>query len=74
MHEATSVNTAPLVIDEIHLIGSRCGRFEPAVRLMENRLIDVRPLISSVFPFENALEAFEEAEKPATLKILLDFR
>ncbi len=74
MHEATSVNTAPLVMNEIHLIGSRCGRFEPAIRLMENRLIDVKPLISGIYPFENALEAFEQAEKPATLKVLLDFR
>ena len=74
MHEATSINTASLVIDEIQLIGSRCGRFEPAVRLMENRLIDVKPLISGIYPFEDAMGAFEEAKKPATLKVLLDFR
>ena len=60
-------------MDEIHFVDSRCGRFEPALRLLENGLVDVEPLISGVFPFDQVLEAFQAAQEPNALKILLDF-
>ena len=68
-----SVNPVNIVVNEIHFVGSRCGRFEPALRLLENGLIDVEPLISGVFSFDQVLQAFQTAQEPNTLKILLDF-
>ena len=73
-HAPLRYNTAPVVIDEITILGSRCGRFEPALRLLERRLVDPRPLIEQVFPLDQALAAFEAAARPGTLKILLDLR
>ena len=49
-HGTMDFNSAPLVINEISVVGSRCGRFEPALRLMEQGLIDPTPLISGIFP------------------------
>jgi len=66
-----SVNFAALVIDEITLMGSRCGPFAPALRLLENRLIDPTSLIEADFPLQKGLQAFEYATQQGTLKILL---
>ncbi|MFH1943358.1 MAG: alcohol dehydrogenase catalytic domain-containing protein [bacterium] len=73
-HGGIRFNPARLVVDEVQLIGSRCGRFEPAVRLLEHRLVEVKSLISDVFPFERVLEAFEAAQRPDSLKVMVDFR
>jgi alcohol dehydrogenase len=73
-HEDIRFNPACIVIDEVQLVGSRCGRFEPAVRLLERGFVDVKSLISNIFPFDRALEAFGVAQDPKTLKVLLDFR
>ena len=68
------LNTAKLVIDEITVIGSRCGRFEPAVRLLRDRLVQVNDLISAVYPFDQALLAFEKTKEADTIKVLLDVK
>ena len=68
------INLAPVVIDEIHVIGSRCGPFEPALRALSRRLIDVNPLITEVYRPEQAKEAFEKAKEKDSLKVLVDFR
>jgi threonine dehydrogenase-like Zn-dependent dehydrogenase len=60
-----------VVIDEITLIGSRCGPFEPAISAIAEGSINVRPFISAVFPLEDGLRAMEEAAKPTSLKVLL---
>jgi len=60
-----------VVIDEITLIGSRCGPFEPAISAIADGSIDVRPFISAVFPLEDGLRAMEEAAKSTSLKVLL---
>jgi len=67
------MNLAPVVIDEIQIIGSRCGPFEPALRAMAKKLIDVKPLISAVYGADKALAAFKKAGEAESLKILLDF-
>lgn len=64
-------NPAPLVIDEITVIGSRCGQFGAAVRLMSRGLIDPSSLISGTFPFEEAEEAFRRSMERDVFKILL---
>ncbi|MCD8024798.1 MAG: alcohol dehydrogenase catalytic domain-containing protein [Candidatus Gastranaerophilales bacterium] len=65
------LNLAKIVVNEITIIGSRCGRFEPVMRLMEKGKIDTAPLISSIVPFEDALYAFELNRKKESIKILL---
>jgi len=60
-----------LVINEVELIGSRCGPFGPALKLLKDGLIDVEPLIMHTFPLSKGLEAFHLAQKPGILKVLL---
>jgi len=67
------MNLAPVVIDELQVLGSRCGPFEPALRAMANKLIDVKPLISAIYKPDQALTAFKKANEKGSLKILLDF-
>ncbi len=70
-HGALDFNTAPLVINEISVVGSRCGRFEPALRLMEQGLIDPTPLISGIFPMDKIEEAFRSSLEKDNLKVLV---
>jgi len=70
-HKKLTTNPANLVIDEITVVGSRCGQFEPALRLLESRTIVVDDLISAEFPLENALEALKAAQQRNALKVLL---
>lgn len=66
-------NLAPIVIDEIRVQGSRCGRFEPALRLLSSGKIDFSPFISGIYPVDSAIEAFEKNKEKDALKILLKF-
>jgi alcohol dehydrogenase len=70
-HGGFEFNPAALVIDEITLIGSRCGRLAPALRVMELGLVDPTPLISAVYPLEEAERAFQRAFDRKALKVLL---
>jgi threonine dehydrogenase-like Zn-dependent dehydrogenase len=62
-----------VVVDEIRVIGSRCGSFAAALRLLEAKLIDVIPLIEARYPMDSALEAFQFAQQKGALKVLLEF-
>jgi len=66
-----SINLAPVVINEITIVGSRCGPFEPALEALSKGSIQVQEMISAVFPFDRALEAVEAASQPETLKVLV---
>ncbi|MBE7703775.1 MAG: alcohol dehydrogenase [Cyanobacteria bacterium SIG28] len=65
------LNLAPIVIDEITVLGSRCGQFAPALRLLENHRIDFTPFITKVYPIDDAIEAFEANKSKESLKILI---
>ena len=65
------LNLAPIVIDEITVLGSRCGQFGPALRLLEKEKIDFSPFISKTYSIDEALEAFEANKLKDTLKILI---
>jgi threonine dehydrogenase-like Zn-dependent dehydrogenase len=67
-----SINFSSIVVDEINLIGSRCGPFEPALRLMEARQVDPAVLIADEFKLEEALKAFERAAETGVLKVLVE--
>ena len=64
-------NFSSLVVDEITLIGSRCGPFAPALRLLENGQVDPTPLIEARYRLGQALKAFEHAARPGALKVLI---
>ena len=67
------LNLAPVVIDEITIVGSRCGQFRPALRLLEKKVLDLKPLLSKTFDFANAKEAFEYAQEKGVLKVVMKF-
>jgi threonine dehydrogenase-like Zn-dependent dehydrogenase len=68
---ATSINAARIVVDEISVVGSRCGRFQPALELLRQREVDVESLISEEFPLSEGVRAIERASAPGIIKVLL---
>lgn len=70
-HGALSVDMSSLVVDEITLVGSRCGPFAPAIRLLAAGLVDPRPLITAVYPLAEVASAFEHAGRKGVLKVLV---
>lgn len=65
------VNFSSIVVDEVNIIGSRCGPFEPALRLLEKREVDPTVLIAEEYSLKDALKAFEKAAQPGVLKVLV---
>jgi threonine dehydrogenase-like Zn-dependent dehydrogenase len=63
---------APFVIDEVTLVGSRCGPFDQALLALERRLVDVQPLISDRFTLSRGIDALARAQTNPVLKVLLD--
>jgi threonine dehydrogenase-like Zn-dependent dehydrogenase len=63
---------APFVIDEVTLVGSRCGPFDRALNALEHGLVDVEPLISARFNLSNGLAALQRAQQKGVLKVLLE--
>lgn len=68
-----NVNFSSIVVDEINIVGSRCGPFEPALRLLESRQVDPTVLIADEFKLEDGLKAFEHAAETGVLKVLIGF-
>jgi threonine dehydrogenase-like Zn-dependent dehydrogenase len=66
------VNWSSIVVDEITILGSRCGPFAPALRLLANHAVDPSVLIPARFPLAKVLQAFEEAQKTGMLKVLVE--
>lgn len=68
---SAALNLAPAVINEITVVGSRCGRFAPALSALADGRIDPRPLIDGVFPIEDGRAAFAAAAVTRNFKVLL---
>jgi threonine dehydrogenase-like Zn-dependent dehydrogenase len=66
------IDLAPVVVNEITIVGSRCGLFKPALDYMENG-VDLSPIIQTIYPIDKGLEAFEAARTKGSLKVLIDF-
>jgi threonine dehydrogenase-like Zn-dependent dehydrogenase len=66
-----AINLAPIVVDEINVVGSRCGPFKEAIRALAEKSVDVVSLISRRMRIEQGVEAFEVARRPGVLKVLL---
>lgn len=71
IHGEARIDTAPVIVNEITLVGSRCGRFEPALRLLLSGRVRVNPLIADVLPLKDAPLAFRRARASGVLKVLL---
>lgn len=65
------MSLAPIVIDEVRVVGSRCGPFPPAIEALADRRIDVRPLIQTVVPLAEAESAFQIAGTRGARKVIL---
>lgn len=70
-HGRVEADLTSLVVDEITVVGSRCGPFPPALRLLQRRWVDVRSLIGAIYPLEDGIAAFARAAEPGMLKVLL---
>jgi alcohol dehydrogenase len=71
VHGEVPLDMAPVIVDEITLVGSRCGPFPRALELLEQGKIDVRSMISGEMPLEKAPEAFARAAQKGVMKVLL---
>ncbi len=71
VHGLVEIDTAPVIVNELTLVGSRCGRFEPALRLLRSGKVRVDEMISEVLPLEEAPLALERAEQKGVLKVFL---
>jgi len=71
VHDKVAIDMAAVIVPEITLIGSRCGRFAPALKLLKDRKIDVHSMIQGDYELKDAKEAFRHAATKGTLKILL---
>jgi alcohol dehydrogenase len=71
VHGLVPVDTAPVIVNELTLVGSRCGRFEPALELLASGKVQVLPMVSEKYRLGQAAEAFARAGERGVLKVLL---
>lgn len=67
-----ALDLAPLVIDEITVVGSRCGPFPPALAALEDGRVAVDGMVSARVPLADGVQALERAARPGVLKVLID--
>jgi alcohol dehydrogenase len=66
-----TIDTAPAIVNEISLVGSRCGRFEPALELLRSGAVRPAGMVSKRFPLAESPAAFAGAAEKGTLKVLV---
>jgi len=71
-HGAAPVETWPIVVKELTVVGSRCGPFDKAIALLRSGRVDPRPLITNTFPLKEAPQAIAFAQKSGVMKVLLN--
>lgn len=71
VHRRVEIDTAPLIVNEITLVGSRCGRFGPALRLLRGGELRLDAMLSAAYPLNEAVTALSHAQQPGVLKVLL---
>lgn len=65
-------NMTMIVVDEITVVGSRCGPFAAALRLLAEGRVDVTPLIQARYPLDEGIQALAKAREKGMLKVLID--
>jgi len=73
-HGAAPVETWPVVVNELTVVGSRCGPFAKALALLRSGKVDPTPLITRTFPLRDAQRAIQFAQQPGVMKVLLQSR
>jgi alcohol dehydrogenase len=68
-HDLGGVTPNAWVIDEVTIVGSRCGPFAPALRLLAAGLVDPRPLLTARYPLSRGIEALARAAQPGAVKV-----
>ena len=71
-HGKAAIDMAPFVVDEVTLVGSRCGPFAPALSALTRGDVDPRPLVEARYPLAQAVAAFDHAARPGALKVLVE--
>ena len=71
VHNQVNLDTAPVIVNEISLVGSRCGLFEPALDMLSAGKVDLKSLVAAEYPLSEAPAAFQEAGRRGVLKVLL---
>lgn len=71
VHGVAAIDTAPVIVNEITLVGSRCGRFEPALKLLGSGRVRVDEMLTESYPLSEAPRAFARAAERGVLKVLL---
>jgi threonine dehydrogenase-like Zn-dependent dehydrogenase len=71
VHGMVPVDTAPVIVNEITLVGSRCGRFEPALHMLAHCIVNVDDMISERMRLSQAPEAFARASRKGCMKVLM---
>jgi len=69
---ALTLDASSIVVDEITLLGSRCGPFAPALQMLARGEVEVADLVDARYPLAEAAEALEHAQRPGVLKILIE--
>ena len=69
--ERPRVHPSRLVVDEVTMVGSRCGPFSPAIQALEQGLVQVEPLVWKTYALDEGVKALEEASRPEALKVIL---
>jgi alcohol dehydrogenase len=72
VHGTVAVATAPIIVNQLTLVGSRCGRFEAALPMLGHPMVRVEELIAARFPLSEAPQAFARAAERGVLKVLLE--
>jgi threonine dehydrogenase-like Zn-dependent dehydrogenase len=67
-----TIDASALVVDEITVVGSRCGSFDRAIELLAQDKVDVMPLVTAAYPLQDGLTAIQHAQQKGVLKVLLD--
>ncbi len=70
-HGAVPLDASRVVVNEISVVGSRCGRFEKAIEMLESGKVEVEPLVAREFKLSDGVKAFASAQRPGVLKVLL---
>ena len=71
IHGAVAINTAPIIVDEITVVGSRCGRMEPALKLLRKKALRLDDMVAGTYSLEQAPAAFAHASTAGVLEVLL---
>jgi len=70
--DTMNVNLSQIVVNEVTIIGSRCGPFKPVLTLLETEKIDPLTMISARYPIGSGLTAFQKAVEPGVMKVIID--